>query len=251
VEIVSISGGRPVADAAIPAALADGWAVHGLVIPGPGRRDSLTVRLVSLSGEVLADLGAAEGMLRFRSGDFAGPLPLSPKAIFAAARGRVYIGDTMSPRVRVVDPRGAPLPDVTWEPGPQPSVEEALRTVIDTAVARDGTRFTSRAFLESAPVPAQLPIYWGMLADSEGFLWIRPYEPLEHAAALAGPSNPVMTSPGSGGRWIVLAPDGTRVTEIDLPADLQPVSITRDAVIGIHRDALDVEYVRVYELERS
>jgi hypothetical protein len=53
------------------------------------------------------------------------------------------------------------------------------------------------------------------------------------------------------GRWLVFAPDGTQVTEVEIPADVQPVSITRDALIGIHRDDLDVESVRVYELERS
>jgi hypothetical protein len=247
VETVSVSGGRPVADAAIPAPLADGWAVYGVRVPAPGRRDSLTVSHVSRSGEVQGELGWTEGFLRFAALDLGGPVPLSPKPLFAAAGGRVYIGDAMLPRVRVIEPGGAPLPDIAWQPGPQPSVDETLRTVIDTAVARaPGDRFAGRAYLEAAPVPQQLPVYWGMIADSEGFLWIRPYEPLEHAAALGG-----LRNPGEGGRWIVFAPDGSQVTEIDVPADLQPVSITRDAVVGIHRDDLDVESVRVYALERS
>jgi hypothetical protein len=37
---------------------------------------------------------------------------------------------------------------------------------------------------------------------------------------------------------------------LHLPAELQPIQVTRDAVVGIARDELGVEYVRVYPLER-
>ena len=49
----------------------------------------------------------------------------------------------------------------------------------------------------------------------------------------------------------MFAPDGARVGELEAPVDVEPVSITRDALVGIHRDELGVESVRVYALERS
>lgn len=55
---------------------------------------------------------------------------------------------------------------------------------------------------------------------------------------------------GQGGRWIVVSPEEGAVGEIELPAALNPVQITSDAVVSVERDALGVESVHVYRLVR-
>jgi hypothetical protein len=97
-----------------------------------------------------------------------------------------------------------------------------------------------------------LSIWWDYVVDSEGFLWIRPYEPVRHAAALGGlgTSSYLFVGSGRGGRWSIVSPDGATVKDIELPAELSPVQITTDALVGVQRDSLGVESVHVYRVVR-
>jgi hypothetical protein len=49
---------------------------------------------------------------------------------------------------------------------------------------------------------------------------------------------------------MLFAPDGTEVGAVTIPAELEPVFITAEAVVGISRDPLGVEPVRVHRLDR-
>ncbi len=95
-------------------------------------------------------------------------------------------------------------------------------------------------------MPQQLSVFWKVIVDDEGFIWVRPYEPVKHAAALGG-----IGRAGTGGRWSILLPTGASVGFVNLPAELEPLQITSNAVVGIWRDALGVEFVRVHSLQRK
>jgi hypothetical protein len=247
VESVAFRGGQG-ADSPIPGSLGDGWAISGVAAAAMGTRDQIAVHQLSRSGERGGEIGTTEGFLRFNSGQFGGPTPLSPKPLLAAHGGRVYIGESMTPRIRVVDAQGAQIAEIGWQPDPPPPLDATLRAVIDSAVAGQPTdaQAVMREGFATAPPPTGLPVIGGMIVDSEGFVWIRPYDPFVHAYAVGG-----LSRSGPGGRWLVFAPDGARVAEVEAPADVEPVSITRDALVGIHRDELGVESVQVYALERS
>jgi hypothetical protein len=45
--------------------------------------------------------------------------------------------------------------------------------------------------------------------------------------------------------------DGSRAGEVFVPANVSPVQITVDRLVGIHHDELGVESVRVYALVRA
>ena len=55
---------------------------------------------------------------------------------------------------------------------------------------------------------------------------------------------------GPGGNWLVISPEGAEVGWLEMPEGLEPVQITSDAVVGIYRDELGVESVRVHSLSR-
>ena len=114
--------------------------------------------------------------------------------------------------------------------------------VVDSASARtDGPRQN----LEGFPVRDPFPVFGGFIVDDEQFLWVRPYEPLVHSPAFGG-----LAGAGPGGEWLIFSPQGVQVGSVELPSELEPHQITSDAVVGIVRDELGVESVRVHALAR-
>ena len=49
---------------------------------------------------------------------------------------------------------------------------------------------------------------------------------------------------------MVISPDGSEVGRIEVPAGLELVQVTSYSVVGLHRDDLGVESVRVHLLTR-
>lgn len=228
-----------------PGPLPDGWALWGVEAGEAGMRDVMVARHIARTGEDLGEIARWEGMARYAADRYRGPEPLSAQAAAAIHDGRVYVGEGMSPVIRVFDAGGAFERQIAWTPAPAPDPGETFRLVVDTAVARAAPEGQSavRRRLEAAPAPVQVPVFVTFLVDELGFLWIRPYEPLRHAMAFGGRVGP-------GGEWLILSPDGEQVGTVVMLSDLEPSQITRDAVVGIARDEMDVESVRVHRLRR-
>jgi hypothetical protein len=222
----------------------EGWVVGGVREGGPGRRDLMEFRLIGWDGTDLGRVGQVEGMARHATATMTGPGPLSPRAMARVALGRLYTAESLTPRLRVWHPQGG-HEELSWEMpmGGEPGT--MLREVIAEAVNRapPDQAMEVRRRLESVPVPARSPLFWGFLVDEEGFVWIRPYEPLQHSFALGW-------GMGGGGEWMVLAPDGQPVGSVSMPEDLEPTHISSDAVVGVARDAFGVQSVRVHSLRR-
>ncbi|HUH11746.1 MAG TPA: hypothetical protein VMK65_01495 [Longimicrobiales bacterium] len=82
------------------------------------------------------------------------------------------------------------------------------------------------------PEPATMPTHGQLHVDTEGNLWVEEYRtPWEEAR-----------------RYGVYAPDGALLARAELPDGLHPLELGPDYVIGVRRDALDVEYVEVYHV---
>lgn len=82
---------------------------------------------------------------------------------------------------------------------------------------------------------AQLPAFARMLADGDGNLWLQDYPFAEMR-----PSN-----------WQVLRHDGRWLGTVGLPTRFDPHDIGRDYILGVWRDELGTEHVRLYRLERK
>jgi hypothetical protein len=89
--------------------------------------------------------------------------------------------------------------------------------------------------LRDSPVPAALPAFVRIEIDPEGMIWIQPF----HSPGSAAPA------------WIVLDPDRGPVARVTMPEGLRVTDIRTDALVGVHRDDLGVERVRVHRVGRG
>ena len=51
-------------------------------------------------------------------------------------------------------------------------------------------------------------------------------------------------------RWLTFAPDGKLVGRFQLPDRMQVMEIGADYLLGLYRDDMEVEYLRLYDLTR-
>lgn len=73
-----------------------------------------------------------------------------------------------------------------------------------------------------------------LLVDSEGNVWVRAFS----------------VDPTTAGEWSVFDPTGRWLGEVETPPGLEIEEIGDDYLVGVWVDDLDVEYVRLYSLEK-
>ena len=92
------------------------------------------------------------------------------------------------------------------------------------------------AFLSSGSAFAVLPAFTALAIQTDGKVWREIYDPeLEE---------------GDPSRWIVADPSSQVLSSgtVTLPAGFRPYDIGPDYVLGMWRDVLGIEYVRMYDL---
>jgi hypothetical protein len=251
--IVLNGGGRT--DLALPGAAGDGWALLRIDAAGGGARDQMSVHRFDRAGEYVGEVAKMEGLLRQASstGRISGPGPLSPRARYDLQDGTIYLGDTWEPTIRAFGPAGDSS-SVRWDPGPAIDPNVALAAVIEAGVASAPPDQADawRQDLEGYPLPDRVPVFSEFVVDERGFFWIRPFDPSRHGIGSYpfGRRQPSVLSSSLGGEWLIVSPDGATVGTVTVPLDLEVTQITEDAVVGIARDELGVERVRVHPLER-
>ncbi len=247
-QVVALAGGGLLA---VPGVFGAGWVIGAIVGAGTSGRDDWALEQYGPDGARIRTITHVPGMLRISTPRLTGPGPLSPHQVFAIGGDRLYTGETLTPKVEVWRPDGAPADTVTWQPAPSPNPKQVFSQVIDSTEARWQRRRSgiSPKIWAAYPVPDHLSVFSDVLVDPDGFVWIRPYRPLEDALPLGGDLGGFGgTKPG--GTWMIVAPTGVVVDSVAVPAELQPTQITNSAVVGIARDSLGVESVGVYALER-
>lgn len=119
----------------------------------------------------------------------------------------------------------------------QEAAEEARRRSLDIAgtAARGAVTAVRRpSNAETGPPHRSThPHFDGLVIDATGHIWVR-----ESAIGSATRS------------WLVFDPDGIWLGAMSIPAELRITDIGRDYVLGVHRDELGVETVRLYRLDR-
>ena len=80
--------------------------------------------------------------------------------------------------------------------------------------------------------PAAMPALQNLKVDGEGNLWLEEYQ----------------AAPEVQPRWALFDPQGRWLGTIDTPHGLRVTDLGSDYVLGIARDQLDTEHVRLYRL---
>ena len=162
------------------------------------------------------------------------PPPLAYSVAMAARDSAVHTADTRGMEVRTHTlGRGLRrIARVTVEPRPitEADVERAMEDgsggLPPQIVERIGAPDPDRA-------PPTMPVLSDIAVDDAGRLWLRPYSP---------PREPLDSV------WTVLDADGALLGRVLLPPRFRPHHIGTDWILGVWRDTMDVEYVRMYEL---
>ena len=92
----------------------------------------------------------------------------------------------------------------------------------------------------SVPYPAHLPAFEWLQADSEGNIWARQRR--------YGPDADMVGTDMY--ESFIFGADGRHLGMIELPAGLEIYQIGADFILGKVRDALDVDYVHLYRIEK-
>ena len=237
-----------VVQAVIPQAASNGWLTYGVEKVESDLRDRVSVHLFGFDGAHIRELLEISGIQRYLGDLGSGPVPVSPWPWVASRHNRLYAVDGLEPRLHVLDLATDSTKSLTLELPSSWSAVDAIRAVTDSAVAAvlDGEAAAVRARIDDAPASEEVPVVGGLLVDAFGFIWIRPYDPIVHSTALGG-----LGRPGPGGIWHIFTPEGVALPPITVPWDLEPIQITADRLVGIARDELGVESVRVHTIVRN
>ncbi len=248
VEVIPLRGEVP-AETMPHGALPGGWVAGGITDVRMNSRDQVTLHAFAPSGEHLGAVASTEGIERIALDGGAGLHPLSPRAVVRVGGGRVYVGETLSPRLQVFDLDGTLVREISWDATDAPVPGDAMRLVREHPEPLP----LFEHLIEGAPVPDRVSVFWDFLVDELGFVWVRPFDPARHAAALGGlGSGDYLTAPDAagGGRWLVLSSTGELSGEIEVPAGLRPTQVLAERLVGVHVDELGIERVQVHALSR-
>ena len=209
-------------------------------IRGGLRRDSvLMLRLGAdgSAGDSLARIPGRESFVEIvehgntRMTLFFGRIP-----VFALSGDRVVLGTNDAYEMLVYSPSGALERRIRQRVEPRPVTDADVAALRQKFTDGLPAQWLARAqpLLEKMPVPATMPFYRAVLVDDAGDLWVEDY---------AGPRD-------DSHAWSVFDAQGRLLGSVDMPEALRPTQIGRDYVLGVWRDELGVESVRLYALEK-
>jgi hypothetical protein len=166
-----------------------------------------------------------------------GPLPFGRQPVLAIGRSRVYVGDANSWSIAVYDLTGRRLAPLVRPTTSLVVTAEDVRAFVDDEVARDGEAERPRIerSVAAMTLPKVHPPYTAILVDAADHVWVRGAHGVRSATA----------------PWSIFSPTGGFVTEVQMPAALQPFEIGLDYVLGRHPDPeTDAPQVHVHRVTR-
>jgi hypothetical protein len=156
---------------------------------------------------------------------------------YFAGGNSIYIAENDSYEYRLHDPDGGLRTIVRRDFTPLPvtgdDVAQFREAILDRA--RDtNLRRRWEGIYRDIPVPGSMPAYTEIHLDDLLNVWVLEYE-----------------RPGSDEvRWTVFDSTGTMLGEVEGRTGVTPYHIGPSHMVGLWRDELDVEHVRVYEIEK-
>lgn len=187
---------------------------------------------------MIRDLGEFPGIERF---DYQGPAgqtytsrPRGKVPALALGDERAFIGTADSFEVEVWSLEG-----VLRQRWRRSFAEQTSRDsdVADYAAVEDslaGLLGAIRQYFPTFPLPETYPAYTRFVLDATDHLWVEHFR----------------TPRAERHLWSVFAPDGEWLGEIEVPPRFEITDVGADYVLGVYRDELDEQSVRMYSLSR-
>ena len=157
------------------------------------------------------------------------PMPFAARSAMAAGGSpmRILVGDDSNvPRVRVYDDTGALVGEMALHDTRIGVTPGRWEQELDRVRERFGESPELERKIAAWGRPDSTPAYDDLEMDSAGRLWVLRREGQRLLATVHA--------------------DGERAAEIELPELAEIYEIGDDYIVGLHRDSLDVESVRVY-----
>lgn len=154
---------------------------------------------------------------------------------FAAGDSTYWVGTARHHEVTRYDAAGAPRLVVRWVGEPAPVPPEAVEQYNERQLAAESNeneRRRTRVIQQGRPPAEYLPVYDSLAVDRTSALWVRRFGFPWSAEA----------------EWIVFGSDGIAVGRLTAPRGFQLFDIGEDYILGLEKDELDVEHVRMYDL---
>ncbi|MEX2471237.1 MAG: hypothetical protein WEA34_03610 [Gemmatimonadota bacterium] len=219
---------------------ADGGVAVASLVPSPrGGTEIVPDRMVigryASDGSLVAVVDTVTGIRR--AGGTA-VVPFSPFMHAWLLGDSVYVTDGTEPVVDVLDAEGRTIRQIRVSIS-RLDLDAAWRVLRAELAARDRTQWIED--LAPGVTEEPVPVIATSMVDRDERIWLKHYEPATDATHLRGGAM-------AGGRWTLVEADGRIVAEVELPDGFAPMDATGRSVLGIHRDELGVERVRVYDL---
>jgi hypothetical protein len=210
-------------------------------------RDTLAMAVFTRDGQYVRDVGVFLGheTRQHSAGRGVGPsgvmgnmwsvkgVPFARETLFQTSRDLLYVGDGMTYDIQAHDRAGRLTRIIRIRQEPRsvtPRMIERFRSEPGRIHFQRGPRVDPN--VNRALFPKVLPAYAALRVDGAQRLWVQDYP-----------------APGENeGQWNVFERDGTYAGRVTTPKDVYVLHIGTAHLIGIWRDELDVEYVRVYSV---
>jgi hypothetical protein len=226
--------------------LSPGFTPQALVAARAGeRRDSLAYLRFDRSGalmDTLAHLPGAQSYLSKDDGMFSTSSVVFGRDVLLEPGGdRFYVGDNDSYQIAEHRPDGTllrlirrPYDPVSVGEDDVAAYYEKRSTDFSGAPAALRARMQAREEEQRKEVPHRttLPAFASLQVDPEGNLWVEDSR------------RPADEQP----RWSVFDPEGRWLGSVNTPVGLRVLQIGSDFVLGVWKDDLEVEHVRVYPM---
>lgn len=175
-------------------------------------------------------------------------LPHGSYSVWTSHGDRVFVADTDRPEIRTLERRRGLHRVVRWQARPTP-IASSDRVAYD---AWRKEHFASHpeeprdVLPPSAALrwPGAKPLFAELQADDEGNLWVRPFPPTSSGRLSSyhpGPESPPE-------EWTVIDSTGRWLGAVRIPGGVEVKAIQARRILGIARDADDVEEVRIYRI---
>ena len=171
----------------------------------------------------------------------------------ATGNGQSVVGNGRVPELRRYDSAGGLELIVRWPGQPQPVgaadrrrySERRMEFLAWAPPNEPETRLLFPALDEHPEVPTHKPLFDRLLLDDRGGIWARVFPEESFGlfdSRLPGPM--IFTE-----TWTVFDPVGVWLGDLTLPERFELHTVGRDRLLGVTRDSLDVETVRVLRVE--